>query len=198
MNWFARYAIPGSYFLALTIAWISSIYRCVPVLALTSYEKLLTVGAATFLPLGYILHTLQQCIYLLFKPLGILRAAKAKTAYQFDFPAEDEVSIEAHSLLLIWKHKASLEEFSYISEWIRKRMDVMAVNFSLFIATIVSFFAAWLIPHSYSGWKANWNSSRAVTLLLISIIVLVIASISWGVMHKQIRIAMEKLYGRHA
>jgi len=193
MNWFQRYGIPGAYFLGLIIAWIWAIYPCL--LTDTFLPHIGVVVVIFFLPVGYIISVFQQWLYLKIPQLGIHGKAKKEANFQFrPDDIDDEPSIEAYSLLLaVWDKKMKLEQHKWIQDWIRRRMDVIAINFSFIIATVLA-----PIIVSIALFLMEWNfqiiCSATVLLVTFSIFISIIMWLSREQLKKQIIIVIKNWY----
>jgi hypothetical protein len=168
MNWFARYSIPGGYFIVHTFCWL---YLINPDILLLLHRKLspeisIALVGVALLPMGYIITVSQQALYLMIPFMGLIRAARkeveSKTAKKLRNPSNIwgksvcESELEAHySFRLVFglgknKNDHKLNRLIYFQDWSRKRMDVMAMSLSIIIATIISIFVVFL--SFCSGW----------------------------------------------
>jgi hypothetical protein len=148
VDWFKRYGIPGIYFVGLVVGWMYALYCCWP-FNLT-VEEVLKLGAFISLPSGYILSVLSQYLYLQFKIFGLHR----KAAKRLDILLEKyEYELEGMCCIAVSRlNKGNdLESQKFIQDWIRKRMDVLAINSTMIIATCLAPFVAGLIGWGLSG-----------------------------------------------
>jgi hypothetical protein len=147
MDWFKRYGIPGIYFVGLVVGWMYALYCCWP-FNLT-VEEVLKLGAFISLPSGYILSVLSQYSYLQFKIFGLHRKAAKKIGILLD---KYEYELEGMCCIAVSRLNGSdLESQKFIQDWIRKRMDVLAINSTMIIATCLAPFVARLIGWGLSG-----------------------------------------------
>jgi len=128
MNWFERYGIPGGYF--STTLFIICIERG---------EIIANTGTIAFfifitLPLGYILVMCATWFHYLHSPWRI-HVETANGLARDQAEDETEAMLEAHSVILFRmpnsKVNDKLNMEKRISEWIRKRYDVIAINSSI-------------------------------------------------------------------
>ncbi len=170
MNWFERYGIPGAYFIGLMTAWVFAFHPNLIKQLASPDPQWLGLAVITFLPIGYIISIASQVIYLNWRRcfpgsllqgwLGFHSAAMDRlnildstlTQNERDKVINernerDEVIIEARTLLLsASKHgPLNVEAHKYTRNWIARRMDVVAIDQSLIIATFVAPFFAVII-----------------------------------------------------
>ena len=139
MDWFKRYGIPGVYFISLTFAWIHAFYRCWLLQELEP-EALIQLGLFLFLPVGYIISILGQLRYLGSGKGGLgIRAAERICISEALNCRKREPNLEALACLnAAFSDNNDFKAHKFIQEWIRKRMDVVVINRSILIATVLS------------------------------------------------------------
>jgi hypothetical protein len=190
MNWFQRYGIPGAYFIGLSLTWGYALDYCM--IPTIDPRMLIALAAIIFIPIGYIISILQQWLYLQFKCLGIHRKAKIEAGIDFSGQPDDEATIEARSLLLILSKRIPLDHNRFIQDWIRRRMDVIAINFSLIVATIFSGII-FLIPRIFQ-WNPRFSILRIACPIAISVFVVVAAYLNIRQLKKQITEVITRIY----
>lgn len=198
MNWFERYGIPGAYFWGLVIGWLWAISPCLLTQTENSFRDIgITVGFS-FIPIGYIVSALQQCLYLWFPRVGMSKSALRKANKQLPHEVGDELSIEAYTVILTTKtdelkEDNSLRRYEWIREWVRKRMDVISIDFSLIIVTILTLIAALL------RLLLSSSQPRPGRIALMVATSVVICFISWWnkkLLRKQVIIVIKDCYER--
>ena len=194
MNWFQRYGIPGAYFIVLTVAWIYALSGMeLEKIEELQFNILISLAVITFIPIGYIISILQQVLYYIIPFLGMHRAAKKKSSLNLAGDPKFEPIVEAYSVLLVVDKRISLDMHQYFRDWIRRRMDVVAINFSLFIATLLAFIIPFLITRYYLKSNILYNNTVEI-LLLVSVVVIIITILSMVVLHLQIRTLITEIY----
>jgi hypothetical protein len=179
MNWFQRYGMPGAYFFVLTMAWVIALSDLtIKNIDSETGDIIVALAVITFLPLGYIISIFQQWFYYRFAPLGMHKIAKSLAL--FDLPvffdsSDEEPDIEADSINPMWDDdQVTLYKRKFFNEWFRRRMDVVAINFSLYTGTLLSPIIAITITITYLEWEHQLNQVycvAAISLLLLMIII---------------------------
>lgn len=200
MNWFGRYGIPGAYFVGLMVIWI---YAIRPDLfknaACPSPELLAASAAVTFLPLGYIISIFGQFVYLNWRRcfigfrrlggwLGFHGAAMDRLGFQL---IQDEAIIEARTLLLTASRDGplSVDTHRYIRNWIARRMDVVAINLSVIVATVLAGIIALIFFHWFPS-----SFAQAIPLLISSALVMAVMVCSIVVLRRQVIEVITRIY----
>jgi hypothetical protein len=75
-------------------------------------------------------------------------------------------------------------------------MDVVAINLSLIVATIISLFTAFLIPFLYFGWTLQ-TEIKVLIPFVISILVLAVLWKSSIVLGNQISDVLASIFKKH-
>lgn len=202
MNWFERYSIPGGYFVALMVAWVSVFYPSITQ-SLTT-EVLAALILVGFLPIGYILSVMAQWVYL--KWFGLHRQAlrqaldrdqTASIRFRNENEAEaprDEAIIEARTLLLtvlgsVFAGKViSVHNHQYIRNWIARRMDILALNHSVILASLFGFLIALVIL------LRDWELCAFLALFIFIILVTLAMVVSILTIRRQITQAIAGIY----
>lgn len=194
MNWFERYGIPGFYFMGHTLAWIYVLYPCLKnEIELELFIPFITV---IFLPIGYIITVLQHAIYLKIPSLGILSTINKKEKQTIFGNFTKESELEG-----IWEHfstnicgKDAFKQLENRQAWSRKRMDVMAISFSIVLATILEIIpvVALLI---FNG-KVQGNPGGIVIMFLISILIILLMIWIWFQLRRSIIVLIEKMLSK--
>src|SRR3990167_7789047 len=189
MNWFERYGIPGAYFIGLMAGWI---YVFCPNLlkhhAWPDPQWLLGL-AITFLPIGYVISIFSQFVYLKWRRwfacyprlricLGFHGAAHDKLRVPGSKLTQDEKNeeiLEARTLILTASRNGVLtvEAHRYIRDWIARRMDVVAIDQSIFWATIFANIIAFIVFR----WPSN--IMQAVPLFVSGVVIIVMICNIW-------------------
>lgn len=200
MDWFKRYGIPGAYFLALLVAWLYAFFTGCPLRA--EPKELVQLGLFLFLPVGYIISVLGQLCYLKAKGGGLHTEAARRTEVVFvkkvckNLCSESE--LEAYSTLNAainnsdnGKNKnISLNSQIFIQEWIRKRMDVVTINRTIEIATVLAFYAAVIVGLLSGGFNVQVSVQHIVLLVIVSAIILLIMRRGRRTLEEQIAIVI--------
>jgi len=191
MNWFQRYGIPGAYFYVLTLAWIAVCYPCKFNFIKENIENLVVLVIITFLPIGYILTIFQMLLYFIIPKLGIHRVAIKKAGLD-STKWKPETYFEAithiHSINYAEKD-IKLKKVKFMQDWIRKRMDILTINFTLFIATIVSPFLIGAIGlKCFLKWVPHCKNYCGI--VIFSVFVIIFCSITYFMMRRSIIIVL--------
>ena len=173
MNWFARYGIPALTFILLCCRASDSLYPC----KMENIDmRALAAFAASFLPVGYIISAFGLWLYLFFNFFGMhRRAAKKCGIISIDgksLASVTESELEVLGCLHAAKEKKDeLDAYKFIQEWIRKRMDVITINHSIQIATILVVILTF--PLGLSLWGSDWQPKWWLIGLLVAIFVFI-------------------------
>jgi len=190
MNWFQRYGIPGVYFWGILIIWSGAFWHC-NFDTMIEGDTLKTIGGVvviSFVPVGYLVTTVGQIIYLIFPCIGVDTRARARRRANVSLRRDSilEYEQEVQSLVPVMEAKADdLEKHRFIQEWMRKRMDVAAISGSLLVATVVAFYSILLFPWIL-GWNWQFDLRRFVFASIVTGIVTVISLITWLVLTSQL------------
>jgi len=174
MNWFERYGIPGTYFY---IALLAGLYALYPHKMVNVDMRALAAFAVSFLPVGYIITVFTQWLYLSSKKYGLHTKAAdewhVKSIDGKELKSLTEADIEALSSIHITNcDKDEIDAHKFIREWIRKRMDVLTINYSMQIATILDFL---LIPTlGFALWRYEWQRNSVMIGLLLAVFVFIL------------------------
>ena len=184
MNWFERYGIPGAYFVGLMAAWVYALYPDILRHQVCHNSPwLIGLAAIAFLPIGYIISILGQLLYLNCRCLGVHRAAarRAKVFKGLDY----EPSLEAKSLLLsALRTEIPVNTHLYMRDWISRRADVMSINGSLIIATVLAPIFAICVLLCL---RLSFTCTCTVCILTsVSVGVLILLCCSYCVLRKQV------------
>lgn len=179
MNWFERYGIPGTYFY---IVLLSGLYALYPCKMETIDMRALAAFAVSFLPVGYIISIIGQWLYLR-DPQGGLHhraAGQCKILSIGGRPLSElfEPDLEVFSSLNAVdaantnnNYKEFLDKQRFIQEWIRKRMDVVVINHSIQIATLL------VIPMTVLLGFALWRFGVQPKYWLILLLFVILGSV---------------------
>lgn len=172
MNWFARYGIPGSYFVLL----IGSLY-CITfgLPASKNITPEIVAIMAMFIPiLGYILMIFTQRLYYVdCFPMKYC----SKVWKKIDGEVKKEWEAEAKIAILArggYDHN-SIEQRKWLQEFITKRFDVISINTAIIISTIIGlilcfiFFLNHSVKNSILSISCNNNTFCWTYLIIWSI-----------------------------
>ena len=146
MNWFQRYGIPGLYFsLYVFLCVFSSYFNVNEFCRIKAIGPVvLTILGALSLPAGYLISIFSQCLYYkVFYPQHIHRYIVPE---HMKSKEDLEESLEAKTVE-IFRVKAgrNVDVYRWTSEWISKRVDVIAINNSIIVATVFGVFLSRLL-----------------------------------------------------
>jgi hypothetical protein len=200
MNWFQRYGIPGAIFWGLLILWIGAFYHSEidKVLHSTQVYDVKVVGGiivGSFLPIGYLISILGQLIYLACPCFGIhgvhmraRRLAGVKFGDNDTWWRRWEAKVEALTFLNVVaarQNRLELEQSRFIQEWNRHRVNVLAINWSLMLATVLSPLSVCIFIKVFDLTpQVNWNWFWFATI--VSGFIFVVSLVSWLVLHYQV------------
>jgi multisubunit Na+/H+ antiporter MnhF subunit len=201
VNWFERYGIPGLYFVGIITGWVYAF--CPQIICWEDLDTLFGLIAALIaisLPIGYVISIWGQFVYLNWRRclygcgrclrgwLGFHGAAIDRVGIPSpDFPIYDEADIEARTLLLSssWG-PFNVDTHEYMRNWIARRMDVIAINQSLFWATIFAGVIA-IIAFVICRLQPGPSCSTAIVILsIVSIAVILTMVLSIWVLRRQV------------
>ncbi|MBU1864166.1 MAG: hypothetical protein KKH94_10925 [Candidatus Omnitrophica bacterium] len=214
MNWFERYGIVGSYFMMITFLWI----KCFLVFEIKDYY----IAAFIFsvLPIGYLLTVFAQWLY--YKGIWGPRIHKEifdfmrlhldeKERTKLGLPEKsDEAMCEAKLAVLHRLTKvesAPLEHIKYLADFCTRRWDVISINGSIMLSTILSFMFSILLSIVLSQYGQNFiyrenHWPLSIAMLIFSIIVFFALVKSKRILNNQIRAIhkdlFKKIYGDKA
>lgn len=145
MSWSERYAIPGIYFVLLVAAFYWTFFGS-PFNKQTIFAALVVAVSAS-LPAGYILSIISQRTYYWWPPSWQLNRKSWRQAGKNQFESKiqpeskgmSEEIVEAEAAVLgRWMIESDdADKGRWLQEWFSKRMDVLAINRTLIIATII-------------------------------------------------------------
>lgn len=173
MDWFKRYGIPGAAFCGFAILWVGALHNYAIDQVFCETERLTliaAVAAGSFLPIGYLLSVVGQLIYHLFPGIGIdtrARTAKAPETLESlrssNYEWQQEVASMQETILYLMAGKRNgkkamldVDDIRFVSEWMSKRMGMLAINHALILAVI----AAILLSVSlriFLSWQFDWQ-----------------------------------------
>jgi len=153
MNWFERYGIVGAYFLIMILAWFACFYPNInEILKVENgyvLKFIIWFFAFTFLPIGYVLSIFSQWLYY---KLCFIRKIHRQIFKNIDEPSHkanlkklgldeycDEVKTEA--IITAYQRTKKLidvEEMKLLKPQCTKRFDVISINNSIILCTILS------------------------------------------------------------
>jgi len=203
MNWFERYGIPGAYFVGLTSIWIFAMCPDLPLVAQAhnfDLQWIAAFAAIIFLPIGYVISVFGQTLYLngkFFGWRGCHTKALKRTGgnISLSLSTNNEAINEAMALLRSTiLPPFNIETQQYVRDWIARRMDVLAIDQSLFIATIL----AAVVGACMFLFGSRQNSGLALIVLgIVSVIVLLITSWSICTLRRQVIIVIKDIFRKY-
>lgn len=202
MAWFQRYGIPGACFLGLLALWTVSFFSCDlgDIVKGDSATIVAAIAAISFVPIGYLISILQQIIYLWWKKPWFGITGKAiREANVFQDTQEREYLLEAEACLLVMSEKVnignneikdnklsvSVDKQRFLQDWIRNRNNVMAVNASLMLATLLAPISVWLFPKIFDL-ATQIDSKWCWFAGIISGIVFGVSACSWCILRCEV------------
>lgn len=203
MGWFQRYGIPGAYFCGLSIMWFAALYHCqfTEIVNSEHYVKIIAgVLAGSFLPGGYLLSVIGQIVYHCVPGFGIDTRARRVARIQFEAWPDRWLEYRQEAITvyqIITTTAFSLDQIKWLLEWMSRRMDMIVINTSLVLATIVTPFGIWLFPKIF-GLSAQISQQWFLFVCVVSGIVFVTSSLSWVVLTKQLVRVETKVLSRMA
>lgn len=209
MDWFKRYGIPGAYFCVLTLAWIAVCYPCKFNYLKANIKDLVVLVVIAFLPIGYILTTIQMFFYYSIRCLGIHRDAQKEAKLPLPpeiktkIKCEHEAIFEAYTHILSFnyaeedkKKDKKFEEVKFIQDWIRKRMDILTINATLILASLISAVLSILGLLCFSKCEPQFKIYCGIIIFSISVIVAVTCFITYRMMRRSIKIVLVDYFRR--
>ena len=203
MNWFARYMIPGSYFV-LYIAALFLIYG-IP-FNINKDAAIAIIGAAAFisLPVGYIISIISQTLYYeISKPYWVNFPSYEKAFFNKKRIDRPIIFLEREEFVEAWAaargrlmiKETETDKRRWFAEWVAKRTDVLAINSSIMVATLIGYlltlFLVFFIPSNDTREeKIFWIA----ILLFISFIIFLCLISSIRLLCEQIKHAHDALY----
>lgn len=199
MGWFARYGIPGTYFLLDSLLWI---FLVVPkarlyVLSLDSENPAISaLLALSALPFGYILTIIQQYYYLHKKKTGIYRRALEDYRQKVD-KSLSEVKIEAAVFCKL--HFSDEDRYgprdwagniNFVRTWIERRVDILVINGTLRWATVLAIGPVIVFWISFK----NFNIIAAIILSALSALLYWILRLSTKTLESQLVYVLSHFY----
>ena len=186
MNWFERYGIPGLYFSSYIFLCVFSSHFDIGIVPKNeNIELLLTILAGLSLPAGYILSIFSQLLY--YKILCCYHIHR----YALDSnKPEETLEGQMVKIFRIDLHVDNVDKCRWVSEWISKRVDVVAINNSVLFATIIGY-ALCNILH-----KQIFQADLPHTKLILMISSIIAAVLIWNtcLLVKQIKMFTKSLY----
>lgn len=181
--------------------WLVAFYHCelCDILMGDVAKAVGAIAAASFLPIGYLISILQQIIYLWLKRpwLGITGRA-IKEANVFQETNEREYLLEAEACLLVMSDKVrvnkdevkdskpDVDKQRFLQDWIRNRNNVMAINGSLMVASVLVILTAVLVPHFCLKWEMQAELRWLAFAIVVTVLVLVISGWSWVILRREV------------
>lgn len=200
MGWFQRYGIGGTYFCGLCVVRFAGLYHCQFSEIITCDLKLkIAAGvlAGSFLPVGYLVSVFGQIVYHLIPGIGIDTRARRCAGIRFhcswasNWLEYIQEAITVHQIMTTTAF--SLNKMKWLLQWMSKRMDMIVINLSIVLGTIIAPLAVWLFP-KFFGLNSKIDPQWVLFASIVSAIVLVLSSVSWGILTSQlVRVETEVL-----
>ncbi len=166
-------------------------------------KTLIVLAAIIFIPIGYILSVFQQLLYLSCPGFGMYKAAKRKFIEEAGIKAiriakknvrrKYEPTYES-DMLLKTMFDAIKIDMEYVRDWTKKRMDVVAINSTLIVATILSIAIVFIFPRIYFGWSPQYTGFKSLFIFVVTFLVLSVMVLSTIVLRRQIIEVIVGLY----
>ncbi len=168
MDWFKRYGIPGVIFYIQSFLWGKFVYSCM--IDTKDLTIIFPIAFLTFIPIGYVLSNIQQLVYLNRRESKKYRIALEKAGFKIHKDAKmKDREPEILRFCMIEKN-IDFEKFKYTQEWIRRRVDIIVINRSIFYGTIFSIFFVFFVPKICFAWNYQFELNNVI-LPIISIFV---------------------------
>jgi hypothetical protein len=188
MNWFERYGIPGLY-----ISFY--VFICVFSVHLDSCQvedglgEILTIFAGVSLPAGYLISIFSQWLYYKL-PFGqhVHRYAMKKDNLQ----TQPEELLEARMAILfrVKVDKEIVDQYRWPSEWLSKRVDVIAINNSMIVATILGGALSYVLHDQIF----HSLLPQLGVILGVSILIIIIIILNTALLLRQVKRVTKALY----
>lgn len=202
MAWFQRYGFAGAYFWGLLLLWIAALYNCELHNTLSSdvATAIGAIAAASFLPIGYISSILQQTIYLILrKPWIGITGRAIKNSSVFLATNEREYLLEAEACLVVMSknikkinekiiknENSDVDKQKFLQEWIRNRNNVMAINASLMVASILAILTALFGPKLLLKWEIQLEMRWFLFASIVTVLSFGILLLNWIILSKEV------------
>lgn len=205
MDWFKRYGIPGAYFCVLTLAWIAICYPCKFNFFKANIKDLVVLVVIAFLPIGYILTTIQMFIYYSIRGLGIHRSAQKEANLPLPPEIKTKIKGEHEAIFEAYTHVFSLnyaennkkfEVVKFNQDWVRKRMDILTINATLILASLISAVLSILGLLCFSKCEPQFKIYCGIIIFSISVIVAVVCFKTYRMMRESIKIVLVDYFRR--
>ena len=209
MTWFQRYGIPGIHFCGIWMLWAFTFYHCAALQILGTEgmaSTILAIAGAFFLPVGYILSLTQQLLYLWLRRPALGITARAMTESKVFDPESTrnrrQYWLETQACLLEIEMSISntsngtqssgqprsgiitLEASRFLQDWIRSRNDVMAIDASMIVGTVLASPSVLVMKGPLD---VDWNIHMGwlVFSVCLSLSLLIVLCYSWFTMSKE-------------
>ncbi len=199
MNWFERYGVVGGYFLFVLMMWLNAISDIT--INFGDAEKIL--GLASILPFGYLISIFSQYLYYtgfygrtIHNEIGeIIRNSKE---FQKHIELREAFSEEENeTIITCWVRmklfNSKLESFRFLANFATKRFDVISINNSLIIATIMAPLTVVLGNIFLKEMQFRYNGMLWI-ISILSVSILVIVIISNGKLSNQILLLNKEIF----
>ena len=180
MNWFERYGIVGTFFIAMIGAWLFFLFPevCKALLNSNKTNYIVSFAGLSFLPFGYIIMVFSQRYYYLVNQKKRIHCRywqdlpknQRERILNFElgdnleaFDASSEAQVEAILAYYDRMYIQDTDRNKFASTFATKRYDMIAINNGLTWAIFFSFFAATFLSYFISK---NFESIAFVLTLV--------------------------------
>lgn len=199
MNWFERYGVVGGYFLFILIIWAYAITD----IKIDFNDAKNILGLALILPFGYLISIFSQYLYysgfcgrMVHNEIGEI--IRQHNQFQKDIKLESNFSEEENEAIITYWNRmkffnSKLESFKYLAGFATKRFDVISINNSLIIATILAPLAVAIGNIFLNDMKFRYSEMLWIALIF-SASVLVITNGSNQKLNNQILLVNKEIF----
>lgn len=205
MGWFARYGIPGTYFLLDSLLWIFLLVPKFRPCVLSIGNELAALFALSAVPCGYILTIINQYLYLRKKDGANRRALETCPGKITPKDEDDEATIEADMICRMYISdeaqflpEDSVDSTEYVRGWIRRRVDILVINGALRLATklvlIAAAFGGGYLAKKHLVSYSDYNLFALIFLFALTVILLRFLRLSTQALEKQVTKVLSRFY----
>jgi hypothetical protein len=119
--------------------------------------------------------------------IGIDKRARKKAKVKFEQDLKHEWQQEAITIFQILTTTAfTPDQLRFTLDWMSKRMDMIVINTSVVLATILAPLSVWFFPKMIFGLNTQSNPQWCMFTCLVSGIVFIASSVSWIILTSQL------------
>jgi len=213
MGWFARYGIPGTYFVLDSMLWILILVPKINHVVLEYTNKddgflplLGALLALSSLPFGYILTIIQQYFYLGKKRRkgGLYKRAVRALGQDLD-ESYDEAVIEQTVFSQLYLSEAYRylprdwdDNIKFVRTWVEKRMDILVINRTVRLATALALGpAAVICALLWDISLCRSNIISAIILIVLSLLLFLLLYLSTKKLEEQLVYVLSRFYRKN-